>query len=60
MLKPRLAAENMTTLYETLERPLAPVLARMEGRGIAVDRQILSPPHRRFHAARRRARGAGL
>ena len=42
ILKPRLAAENMTTLYETIERPLAPVLARMESRGIAVDRQILA------------------
>src|SRR5690606_15598915 len=42
VLKPRLVAENMTELYETLERPLAPVLARMEGRGITVDRQILS------------------
>lgn len=42
ILKPRLAAEGMTTLYETIERPLAPVLARMEGRGISVDRQILA------------------
>ncbi len=42
VLNPRLVAENMTTLYETIERPLAPVLARMEGRGITVDRQILS------------------
>ncbi|WP_375450254.1 DNA polymerase I [uncultured Devosia sp.] len=42
LLKPRLVAENATTLYETLERPLAPVLSRMEQRGIAVDRQILS------------------
>ena len=42
VLKPRLVAENMTELYETIERPLAPVLARMEGRGITVDRQILS------------------
>jgi DNA polymerase-1 len=42
ILKPRLPAENMTTLYETEERPLAPVLARMEGRGIAVDRAILT------------------
>ncbi len=42
LLKPRLAAENATTLYETLERPLAPVLARMESRGISIDRQILS------------------
>ncbi|MBN9495026.1 DNA polymerase I, partial [bacterium] len=42
ILKPRLPAEHVTTLYETLERPLAPVLARMEGRGITVDRQILA------------------
>ncbi|HZY53339.1 MAG TPA: DNA polymerase I, partial [Reyranella sp.] len=42
ILKPRLPAENMATLYETEERPLTPVLARMEARGIAVDRAILS------------------
>ncbi|MCS6762618.1 MAG: DNA polymerase I [Candidatus Devosia symbiotica] len=42
VLKPRLVAENMTTLYETIERPLAPVLARMEARGINIDRSILS------------------
>ncbi len=41
-LRPRLTAERMTTVYETLERPLVPVLARMEARGIKVDRQILS------------------
>ncbi len=41
-LKPRLVAEGMTNLYETLERPMVPVLARMETRGIRVDRQILS------------------
>lgn len=42
VLKPRLAAERKTTVYETLERPLVPVIARMERRGILVDRQILS------------------
>ena len=42
MLKPRLVAEHMTTVYETLERPLVPVLARMERRGISIDRQVLS------------------
>jgi DNA polymerase-1 len=41
-LKPRLTAERMVTVYETLERPMIPVLARMEARGIKVDRQILS------------------
>ncbi|MDB5653543.1 MAG: polymerase [Tardiphaga sp.] len=42
VLKPRLAAEHMTTVYETLERPLIAVLARMERRGISIDRQVLS------------------
>ena len=42
VLKPRLVAEHMTTVYETLERPLIAVLARMERRGISIDRQVLS------------------
>jgi DNA polymerase-1 len=42
VLKPRLPAEHMTTVYETLERPMTMVLGRMERRGIKVDRQILS------------------
>ncbi len=37
-----MVAEHMTSVYETLERPLLPVLARMERRGISVDRQVLS------------------
>jgi DNA polymerase I len=42
VLKPRLTAERMGTVYETLERPLVSVLARMERRGISIDRQVLS------------------
>ncbi len=42
VLKPRLAAEGMARVYERLERPLIDVIARMEQRGISVDRQILS------------------
>ncbi len=42
VLKPRLAAERMATVYETLERPLVSVLARMERRGVAIDRDMLS------------------
>jgi DNA polymerase-1 len=42
LLKPRVVAEHVTTVYETLERPLIPVLARMERRGISIDRQVLS------------------
>ena len=41
-LKPRLPAERMTNVYETLERPLLPVIVEMERAGIAVDRAILS------------------
>jgi DNA polymerase-1 len=42
VLKPRLVAERMIAVYETLERPLIGVLARMERRGISIDRQVLS------------------
>jgi DNA polymerase-1 len=42
LLKPRLVAERMTAVYETLERPLVGVLGRMERRGISIDRQVLS------------------
>ena len=37
ILKPRLAAEGLATVYETLERPLPAVLADMEREGIRVD-----------------------
>jgi DNA polymerase-1 len=42
VLKPRLAAKGLTRVYERLERPLVPVVTRMEERGISIDRQILS------------------
>lgn len=41
LLKPRLAREGLLTVYETLERPLAPVLAHMEQHGIKVDQAVL-------------------
>ncbi|MGN6571246.1 MAG: DNA polymerase I [Pseudolabrys sp.] len=41
-LKPRMAAEHVTAVYETLERPMPQVLARMEERGIAIDQAVLS------------------
>ena len=40
-LKPRLPAEHVATVYETLERAMPAVLARMERRGISIDRQVL-------------------
>ena len=40
--KPQLHRKRVATVYETLERPLVPVLARMEMAGIKVDRDTLS------------------
>ncbi len=42
MLKPRLHQARVTRVYETLERPLVPVLAEMEMTGIKVNRDTLS------------------
>ena len=42
VVRPRLTEERVTSVYETLERPLLSVLARMERRGIMIDRQTLS------------------
>ncbi len=41
-LKPRMAAEKVTSVYEMLERPLPCVLARMEERGISIDPSVLA------------------
>ncbi|WP_413154230.1 DNA polymerase I [Bartonella sp. cb54] len=41
VLKPQLVAQGVTKIYERLDRPLIEVLARMEERGVLVDRQIL-------------------
>ena len=41
LLKPRLVAERLVSVYETLERPLIPVLRDMERAGIGVDAQEL-------------------
>jgi len=42
ILKPRLAREHLTAVYEVMERPLIPVLEEMEMAGILVDRDRLS------------------
>ncbi len=42
LLKPQLHTAQVTKVYETLERPLVPVLAAMERSGIKVDRDTLS------------------
>jgi DNA polymerase-1 len=42
VLKARLAAEGATRIYERVDRPLIPVVARMEREGIRVDRARLA------------------
>jgi DNA polymerase I len=42
LLKPRLLRMRKVTVYETLERPLVPVLMQMELEGIEVDRHVLA------------------
>ena len=42
LFKPQLVSEKVTTVYETLERPLVPVIAQIEREGIKVDRDHLS------------------
>ncbi|EKX58096.1 DNA polymerase I [Rhodobacter sp. AKP1] len=42
LFKPQLHRARVTTVYETLERPLVPVLAEMEMAGVQVDRDTLS------------------
>jgi len=41
-LKPRLASENVTRVYEMVDRPLVATVGRMERRGIKVDRDYLA------------------
>jgi DNA polymerase-1 len=41
-LRPRMVAEQVMSVFETLERPMPRVLARMEQRGIAIDRAVLA------------------
>ena len=55
LLKPRLVADRMVTVYETLERPLVAVLAGMERAGIKVDASVLAELSRDFEG-----RGAAL
>ena len=40
--KPQLHQASVTTVYETMERSLVPVLAKMERAGVLVDRDTLS------------------
>jgi len=48
LLKPQLLAERLVTIYETIDRPLVPVVAAMEMAGIKVDRDELRRLSRDF------------
>jgi DNA polymerase-1 len=48
LLKQRLVAERMVTVYETIERPLIPVLTDMERHGVLVDARVLTEVSKEF------------
>jgi DNA polymerase-1 len=48
LLKARLVRDKMTEFYETIERPLVPVVAAMEHAGIKADRDALAELSRDF------------
>ena len=48
VLRPRLREERMVAVYETIERPLIPVLADMENAGVKVDIEALRALSRDF------------
>ncbi|MFM7622061.1 MAG: hypothetical protein ACKO57_03705, partial [Alphaproteobacteria bacterium] len=50
VLQQKLAAARSMTVYETMDRPLIPVLAQMEDDGIAVDTSVLSSLSQEFGA----------
>jgi DNA polymerase I len=48
ILSPRLTREHMQTVYQTLERPMAAVIAQMEQAGVLVDVRILKQLSSKF------------
>jgi DNA polymerase-1 len=50
LFKVRLVAEKLATVYETIERPLPPILAAMEREGITVDPAALAAMSEDFAA----------
>jgi DNA polymerase I len=41
VLKPQMLAERLATVYETIDRPLVPVVMAMERTGVKLDRKVL-------------------
>ena len=50
LLKPRLAAENVTRVYQRVDRPLVAAIGAMERRGVKVDRDYLARLSKEFAA----------
>ena len=48
LLKPKLLRMHKVSVYETLERPLVPVLMAMENEGVEVDRNVLAKLSQEF------------
>lgn len=49
-LKPRIAQERLTKLYETIERPLVTTLFTMERKGVLLDETALDKAGQKFEA----------
>ncbi len=47
-LKPRIAAEHVTQVYERVDKPLVATIGRMERRGVKVDRDYLAQLSKEF------------
>jgi DNA polymerase-1 len=50
-LKPRIAAENVARVYETVDKPLVRVVGCMEREGVKVDRDYLAELSKTFATA---------
>ena len=48
LLKPKLAKERVSSLYETIERPLARIIMEMEKHGVSIDEKILNRLSEKF------------
>ncbi|MBL8789287.1 MAG: DNA polymerase I [Rhizobiales bacterium] len=57
LFRQKLVRSGKVTVYETLERPLVPVLMAMENEGIVVDRQLLARLSSEFAATQGRIEG---
>jgi DNA polymerase-1 len=49
-LKPRVTAESVAQVYHRVDRPLVPVIGRMERRGVKIDRDYLAKLSSEFAA----------